>query len=47
MLAQQVGIKAMFSDWPATVTYYANCMNLKSGSLPRPRGASFRHRPRR
>ncbi|MFZ1430439.1 MAG: glycerophosphodiester phosphodiesterase family protein [Geminicoccaceae bacterium] len=28
-LAQQVGIKAMFSDWPATVTYYANCMNLK------------------
>ena len=29
VLAQQVGIKAMFSDWPATVTYYANCMGLK------------------
>ena len=28
-LAQQVGIKAMFSDWPATVTYYASCMGLK------------------
>jgi glycerophosphoryl diester phosphodiesterase len=29
VLAQQVGIKAMFSDWPATVTYYANCFGLK------------------
>lgn len=28
-LARQVGIKAMFSDWPATVTYYANCLNLE------------------
>lgn len=28
-LAQQVGIKAMFSDWPASVTYYANCMGLE------------------
>jgi glycerophosphoryl diester phosphodiesterase len=28
VLAKQVGIKAMFSDWPATVTYYANCMGL-------------------
>lgn len=28
-LAQQVGIKALFSDWPATVTYYASCMGLK------------------
>lgn len=28
VLAQQVGIKAMFSDWPATVTYYANCFGL-------------------
>ncbi|MDO6727382.1 glycerophosphodiester phosphodiesterase family protein [Cognatishimia sp. 1_MG-2023] len=26
VLAQDVGIKGMFSDWPATVTYYANCM---------------------
>ena len=28
VLAKQVEIKALFSDWPATVTYYANCMNL-------------------
>ena len=27
-LAQQVGVVGVFSDWPATVTYYANCMNL-------------------
>jgi glycerophosphoryl diester phosphodiesterase len=29
VLAQDVGIIGIFSDWPATVTYYANCMNLK------------------
>ncbi|WP_411725881.1 glycerophosphodiester phosphodiesterase family protein [Methyloglobulus sp.] len=29
VLAQDIGIKGIFSDWPATVTYYANCMNLK------------------
>jgi glycerophosphoryl diester phosphodiesterase len=28
VLNQQVGIKGIFSDWPATVTYYANCMKL-------------------
>ncbi|KAF1918432.1 glycerophosphoryl diester phosphodiesterase family protein [Ampelomyces quisqualis] len=28
VLVKQVGIKAMFSDWPATVTYYANCFGL-------------------
>ena len=28
-LAQQVKIEGIFSDWPATVTYYANCMGLK------------------
>jgi len=28
LLTQQVGIKGVFSDWPATVTYYANCMKL-------------------
>ncbi len=28
VLAQQVGIKGIFSDWPATVTFYANCMGL-------------------
>ena len=29
VLAQQVGIKGIFSDWPATVTYYANCMDIE------------------
>ena len=29
ILAQDVGVIGIFSDWPATVTYYANCMNLK------------------
>jgi glycerophosphoryl diester phosphodiesterase len=26
VLAKDVGIRGIFSDWPATVTYYANCM---------------------
>jgi glycerophosphoryl diester phosphodiesterase len=29
VLAQDVGIRGIFSDWAATVTYYANCMGLK------------------
>jgi glycerophosphoryl diester phosphodiesterase len=29
VLAQQVKILGIFSDWSATVTYYANCFNLK------------------
>jgi len=28
VLAQQVGVLGVFSDWPATTTYYANCMDL-------------------
>jgi glycerophosphoryl diester phosphodiesterase len=28
VLAQDVGIIGIFSDWPATVTYYANCFDL-------------------
>jgi glycerophosphoryl diester phosphodiesterase len=28
VLAKQVGVLGVFSDWPATVTYYANCMGL-------------------
>ena len=28
VLAQDVEILGIFSDWPATVTYYANCMGL-------------------
>lgn len=29
VLAQDVGVLGIFSDWPATVTYYANCMGLE------------------
>ncbi len=28
VLARKVGIIGLFSDWPATVTYYANCMGI-------------------
>lgn len=28
VLHKDVGVKAIFSDWPATVTYYANCFNI-------------------
>ena len=28
-LAQDVGVVGIFSDWPATVTYYANCMGFE------------------
>lgn len=29
VLAKDVGVKGIFSDWPASVSYYASCMNLK------------------
>jgi glycerophosphoryl diester phosphodiesterase len=29
VLAKDVKILGIFSDWPATVTFYANCMGLK------------------
>ena len=29
VLVKDVGVSAIFSDWPATVTYYANCIGLK------------------
>ncbi|WP_299714015.1 glycerophosphodiester phosphodiesterase family protein [Tardiphaga sp.] len=29
VLAQQVGVRGMFSDWPATTTFYASCMGVK------------------
>jgi glycerophosphoryl diester phosphodiesterase len=28
VLAQKVGIIGLFSDWPATTTFYANCKGL-------------------
>ncbi|ACY17372.1 glycerophosphodiester phosphodiesterase family protein [Haliangium ochraceum] len=28
VLAKDVGVRGVFSDWPATTTYYANCMDL-------------------
>ncbi|MFC4259983.1 glycerophosphodiester phosphodiesterase family protein [Marinobacter lacisalsi] len=29
VLARDVGVIGIFSDWPATTTYYANCMGLR------------------
>jgi len=29
VLARDVGVLGVFSDWPATVTYYANCVGLQ------------------
>ena len=29
VLAKDVGVLGIFSDWPATITFYANCMGLK------------------
>ncbi|KAG6042110.1 hypothetical protein E4U41_005658 [Claviceps citrina] len=29
VLARQVGVEGMFSDWSATVTYYANCFGIQ------------------
>jgi glycerophosphoryl diester phosphodiesterase len=29
VLAKQVGVIGVFSDWPGTVSYYASCMNLE------------------
>lgn len=28
VVAQQIGVLGVFSDWPATITYYANCFGL-------------------
>jgi glycerophosphoryl diester phosphodiesterase len=28
VLAKDVGIRGIFTDWPATVTYYANCLGI-------------------
>lgn len=29
VLARQVGVRGMFSDWPATTTFYASCTGMK------------------
>jgi len=29
VLAKEVGVRGIFSDWAATVTYYASCMGMK------------------
>lgn len=29
VLYKDVGIKAIFSDWSSTVSYYANCLGLE------------------
>jgi len=37
VLANQIGVKGLFSDWSATVTYFANCFGLKG-----PVGGSYK-----
>jgi glycerophosphoryl diester phosphodiesterase len=37
VLANQIGVKAVFSDWSSTVTYFANCFGLKG-----PVGGSYK-----
>lgn len=32
VLARDIGIKGLFSDWSSTVTYYANCLGLTGPS---------------
>ncbi len=40
VLARDVGVSAVFSDWAATTTFYANCMNLGlSSSTADPTGS--------
>lgn len=29
VLAQDVGVIGVFSDWPGSVSYYASCFNMK------------------
>ena len=29
VLANQIGIKGLFTDWASTVTFFANCFGLK------------------
>jgi glycerophosphoryl diester phosphodiesterase len=29
VMARQIGVLGVFTDWPATVTFYANCMGMK------------------
>lgn len=29
VLVREVGVRGVFSDWPATVAFYANCMDLR------------------
>lgn len=34
ILYKEVGILGIFSDWPATVTFFANCMDIKLRASP-------------
>jgi glycerophosphoryl diester phosphodiesterase len=29
VLAKDVKVRGIFSDWPAAITYYANCMGMR------------------
>ena len=34
VLARQVGVIGVFSDWPATTTFYANCLRQRRSAHP-------------
>ncbi len=34
VLARQVGVMGVFSDWPATTTFYANCLRQRRSAHP-------------
>ena len=46
VLARDVGVLGIFSDWLVTVTYYANCMGFKQSPAFR-RGRPIMVPPRR
>ena len=43
VLAQDVGVLGIFTDWPATVTYYANCLKPKSKKPHKRDWPPYRH----
>ena len=46
VLAQDVGIIGLFSDWPATTTFYANCMDVPQAPQARSNRGRDSHRDR-
>jgi glycerophosphoryl diester phosphodiesterase len=43
VMAQDVGIIGLFSDWPATAAFYANCKNVDTGRSHRRSHRRWKH----